>query len=268
MIDLGTGAGFKATILGCGSSGGVPRIGNHWGACDPDEPKNSRRRCSLLIEKGKTSVLIDTSPDMRQQLLDAECSRLDSVLYTHDHADQAHGVDDLRMIAYNMFERVNVHMDAATSKTMHERFGYCLEQREGSYYPPILHEHPLPPPGEPFEIEGPGGALTFTPFLQHHGEMDSLGFRCGPLAYSADVVGLPEETFEILEGVNCWIVDALRHKPHVSHAHLDLTLEWLARVKPKLGILTNLHIDMDYRTLERELPEGVIPAHDMLQIQF
>jgi phosphoribosyl 1,2-cyclic phosphate phosphodiesterase len=126
----------------------------------------------------------------------------------------------------------------------------------------------MPPPGETFEIDGPGGALSFTPFLQHHGEVDALGFRCGPIAYSSDVVGLPEESFEVLEGVECWIVDALRRKPHISHAHLDLTLEWLARVKPKIGILTNLHIDMDYRTLERELPEGVIPAYDGLQIQF
>lgn len=266
MIDLGTEAGFTATILGCGSSGGVPRLGGHWGACDPSEPKNVRRRCSLLVEKGETKILVDTSPDMRQQLLDAECGRLDSVLYTHDHADQAHGVDDLRMIAYNMMARVPVYMDGPTAKTMHSRFGYCLEQREGSYYPPILKEMTMPASGTSFEIEGEGGSLEVTPFLQHHGEIDSLGFRFGPLAYSADVVGLPDASFEVLEGVSCWIVDCLRYKPHISHAHLDLTLEWLERIKPKLGILTNLHIDLDYQTLAQELPDGVIPAHDMLKI--
>ncbi len=266
MIDLGTNEGLKVTILGSGSSGGVPRIGGHWGACDPSEPKNNRLRCSLLVERGDTNVLVDTSPDLRQQLLNVECERLDAVLYTHDHADQAHGVDDLRMVAYNMLQRVDVYMDEPTSKTMNTRFGYCLKQREGSYYPPILSEHPMPKPGSTLTIEGPGGAIDAIPFLQHHGEIDSLGFRFGPIAYSADVVGLPQESFEILEGIECWIVDALRYKPHVSHAHLDLTLEWLARVKPKLGIITNLHIDMDYQTLARELPEGVIAAYDMLQI--
>jgi phosphoribosyl 1,2-cyclic phosphate phosphodiesterase len=272
MIELGTDFGLCATILGCGSSGGVPRLGNNqaeqWGGCDPAEPRNRRRRCSLLVEQGATKVLVDTSPDMRGQLLDAKCGRLHGVVYTHDHADQAHGVDDLRMIAYAMRKRVPVYMDAPTSRTMFERFGYCFKQQEGSNYPAILDAHEMPDPGSVFRIEGEGDSISVMPFLQHHGEIDSLGFRFGPVAYSADVVGLPEVSFEILEGVSCWIVDCLRYTPHPSHAHLELTLEWIARVKPKLAVLTNLHVDLDYQTLLKELPEGVIPAYDMMKISF
>ncbi|TNE42639.1 MAG: MBL fold metallo-hydrolase [Alphaproteobacteria bacterium] len=268
MIHLGDKAGITATILGCGSSGGVPRLGGHWGACDANEPRNRRRRCSLLIEKGATNVLVDTSPDMRQQLLDAGCGHLDAVLYTHDHADQSHGIDDLRMIAYNMRKRVPVFMDAPTRALLTRRFDYCFERKDESYYPPILDAIDMPAPGDTFAIDGEGGTLSVTSFLQHHGEIKSLGFRFGPIAYSADVVGLPEESFEVLEGVTCWVVDCLRYEKHISHAHLDLTLSWLERVKPQLGILTNLHIDMDYQTLCKELPEGVIPAYDMLKIAF
>lgn len=255
-------------ILGCGSSGGVPRIGGHWGNCDPKEPKNRRRRCSILVERGETAVLVDTSPDMREQLLDAECSRLDAVLFTHEHADQAHGIDDLRMVAMNMRARVDVYLDKPTSGVLTDRFDYCFRQREGSYYPPILKEHLMPEVGEELIIEGLGGPISAIPFLQHHGEINSLGFRFGPVAYSSDLVGMPEESFEILEGVECWIVDALRYAPHVSHAHLDLTLEWLDRIKPKQGIITNMHVDLDYQTLLKELPDNIIPAYDNMEISF
>ncbi len=263
---------MKVTILGCGSSGGVPRIGGVWGACDPGEPKNRRSRCSLLVRQGQapetTTVLVDTSPDMRAQLLAAGVGDLQAVLYTHDHADQTHGIDDLRMVAINMRQRIPVYADESTQRRLRERFGYCFTQSPGSPYPPILDMRDLPPPGQEGRIEGPGGAIAFVPFAQDHGSMMSLGFRFGPVAYSSDLVALPEESFDVLDGVECWIVDALRYDPHPTHAHLALTLDWLARVKPKRGILTNLHIDMDYQTLKRQLPEGIEPAYDGMELEF
>jgi len=276
-------AAYRFTILGCGSSGGVPRFGGpdgagDWGACDPGEPKNRRTRCSILVQRAHpeegydphsvTSILVDTPPDMRAQLLAAKCARLDGVLFTHDHADQSHGIDDLRIFALQMRKRVPVFIDDATSGALMDRFRYCFEQKPGSYYPPILEKKTTPPPGKVFEIGGPSGAIACMAFLQEHGSVDSLGFRFGDLAYSSDVVGLPEESFDILKGVKTWIVDALQYKPHATHAHLDMTLNWIARVKPQRAILTNLHVPMDYQTLRRELPDGVEPAYDGMVIEF
>lgn len=273
---------LRVTILGSGSSGGVPRFGGDdgagdWGACDPAEARNRRTRCSILVEKAHpefgfdhahvTSVLVDTSPDMRAQLLAAKCSRLDAVLFTHDHADQSHGIDDLRVFALQMRKRIPVYIDDATAGVLLTRFDYCFEQKPGSYYPPILDKISMPPCGDIAEIYGPAGPVPATPFLQFHGGVNSLGFRFGDVAYSSDVVGLPEESFEILSGVETWIVDALQYKPHKTHAHLDLALEWIARVKPKRAILTNLHVHMDYQTLKRNLPPGVEPAYDGLQFE-
>lgn len=265
---------LRATILGSGSSGGVPRIGGYWGACDPKEPRNRRRRCSLLIEQWdddparKTTILVDTSPDMRDQLIDANVHWIDGVLYTHDHADQSHGIDDLRMVALNGRRRVDVWMDEATAKTLTSRFDYCFRQAPGSGYPAILQEHRIGKFGEPIRVEGAGGTIEAIPFDQDHGGIRSLGFRFGPLAYSSDLVDLPEESFALIEGVDCWIVDALRYTPHPTHAHVERSLEWIARVKPRRGVLTNLHVDLDYRQLSSELPENVEPAFDGMTIQF
>lgn len=268
---------IRAVILGCGSSGGVPRFGGHdgagdWGSCDPNEPKNRRSRCSLLVQRftdpaiprhdTATSILIDTSPDMRVQLLTAKCPRLDGVFYTHDHADQSHGIDDLRVFALSQRERIPVYIDEATSGRVAQRFSYCFVQEHGSWYPPVLERRTMPAHGEAAMVSGRGGALRVTPFLQHHGPVNSLGFRIGDIAYSSDVVALPEESFATLGGVRVWIVDALQTKPHGTHAHLDLTLDWIARVKPERAILTNLHVTMDYQTLKRTLPPGVEPAYD------
>ncbi len=263
---------LRFTILGSGSSGGVPRIGGYWGACDPNEQKNRRRRCSLLVERWgndptkKTTVLVDTSPDIREQLLDTGTEWIDGVLFTHDHADQTHGIDDLRMVAINRRRRVETYMDACTSETLMSRFGYCFQASEGASYPPILNAH-LIRPLEPVTIEGEGGSITALPFDQDHGDIRSLGFRFGSVAYSADLVGLPEESFLALEGVNCWIVDALQYKPHKSHAHVDLALSWLDRLKVPHGVLTNLHVPLDYRTLLQELPDGREPAYDGMVIE-
>ncbi|MBM1631615.1 MBL fold metallo-hydrolase [Sulfitobacter mediterraneus] len=262
-------AQMRITILGCGSSGGVPRLGGHWGACDPEEPKNRRGRCSALVERigpeGTTSVLIDTSPDMRQQLLNAGVSRLDAVLYTHSHADHVHGLDDLRMIVINMRARLPVWADAPTRAALLERFGYAFIRPEGSMYPPILDMHDIE--GD-VTIDGPGGALNFTPFLVNHGGMDALGFKMNNVAYLPDVATIPDDVWPHLQGLRCWIVDALRRDPHPTHSHLDQTLQWIADMAPQEAVLTNMHNDLDYQTLRGELPAHISPAYDGMTLNF
>jgi len=266
---------LEIAILGSGSSGGVPRLGGadgagNWGACDPQNSKNRRSRCSILVRRispaGVTRVLVDTSPDMREQLLRARVADLDGVLITHDHADQLHGIDDLRLVTLHQRRRVDVYTDALASEAILSRFSYCFVQAEGSDYPPIANMHLITEPFEPFAIGGAGGPMPVLAFGQRHGLVRSLGFRFGPVAYSSDVNSLDEAAFAALSGVECWIVDALRQKPHPSHAHVALTLEWIARVKPKRAILTNLHIDLDYETLKRELPPNVEPAYDGMTV--
>lgn len=260
---------MRFTILGCGSSGGVPRLGGHWGACDPGNPMNVRRRCSLLVERdgpdGTTSVLIDTSPDLRDQLLDTGTGRLDAVVYTHSHADHVHGIDDLRMIAFNMRARVPVWADGDTQNALLARFGYVFVQPEGSPYPPILDLKTI---RGPFQIDGPGGPIAFRPFIVGHGSIDALGFRIGGLAYLPDVADIPEAAWAELDNLDCWIVDALRRTPHPTHAHLDKTLGWIARAQPKRAILTNMHIDLDHATVDAETPDNVTPAHDGMILRF
>ncbi|UWR24191.1 MBL fold metallo-hydrolase [Sulfitobacter sp. S190] len=260
---------MRITILGCGSSGGVPRLGGVWGACDPDNPRNSRRRCSILVERvgpqGVTSVLIDTSPDMRAQLLDAQVSRLDAVLYTHSHADHVHGLDDLRMIVINMRARLPVWADQPTHDALMERFAYAFVQPEWSSYPPILDLNLMD--GD-ITIDGPGGPLVFTPFEVAHGGMNALGFKMNNVAYLPDVSDIPAGVWPLLEGLDCWIVDALRRDPHPTHSHLAQTLEWIDRVKPARAILTNMHTDLDYRTVKGETPGHVTPAYDNMVVDF
>ena len=258
------------TILGCGSSGGVPRIGGDWGACDPANPKNRRRRCALLVERrsatGITRIVIDTGPDLREQLNDAQVPTLDAVLYTHAHADHIHGIDDLRGLAIKERKRIDTYLDHATSARAHKAFDYCFVTPEGSGYPPILNEHRLHP-GVPVSIQGAGGPIRFVPFLQHHGEIDSLGFRIGPVAYSSDVSDLPAASLEHLRELDVWMIDALRYQPHRSHFSVADALGWVGRMQPKHAILTNLHLDLDYATLKAELPDGVEPAFDMMRFE-
>lgn len=258
-------AELRFTILGCGSSGGVPRLGGQWGACDPANPRNARRRCSLLVERvaqaGVTTVLIDTSPDMRAQLLDAGVGRLDGVLWTHAHADHVHGLDDLRMIVFNIRSRLQVWANGPTQDALLSRFGYAFIQPKGSPYPPILEMNTIE--GD-VSIDGPGGPIRLTPVKVRHGSMDTLGFRIGALAYVPDAVEIHAESWKQLQGLEYWIVDALRRKPHPTHAHLDMTLDWIARAAPRRALLTNMHVDMDYATLMDELPDHIAPAHDGL----
>ena len=272
---------LQFTILGCGSSGGVPRPALGWGDCDPKNPKNRRRRTSLLVERrphpnppplagagreGVTRVLIDTSPDLREQLIDAEVDWLDAVLYSHDHADHTHGIDDLRALFLKQRRRIDVYLDERTASVVRTRFDYCFKSPPGSDYPPIVTEHRLSA-GTPVTIQGQGGPITALPFAQEHGDIRSLGFRFGNLAYSCDLSAIPPESLAALADLDVWIVDALRYRQHPSHFSLADALGWIERVKPRRAILTNLHSDLDYDKLRDELPANVEPAFDGMSIE-
>jgi phosphoribosyl 1,2-cyclic phosphate phosphodiesterase len=264
-------ATLRVTVLGCGSSPGVPRVGNDWGACDPNEPHNRRLRCAILLERieagGTTRVLVDTGPDIREQLLAAHVDAIDGVVYTHSHADHTHGIDDLRAFWQNTKRLVDVYADAPTFQRLNEAFGYCFATAPGSSYPPIL-KHRQIAAGTPFAIDGAGGLLTFAPFAQAHGDIETLGLRVGSFAYSCDVSGLSEAAQGALRGLDIWIVDALRYLPHPSHFSVNEALQWIDRLKPKRSVLTHMHIDLDYQTLRRTLPATVEPAYDGMRIEI
>ncbi len=260
---------LNVTILGCGPSGGVPRIGGSWGACDPANPRNRRRRGGLLVARkgpgGWTRILVDTPPDLRAQLLDAEVGRLDAVLYTHDHADHTHGIDDLRTVAQNQGRRIDVYFDAATARSIESRFAYLFRRPKGSTYPPVLRSHIIRPL-EPLEITGAGGPIAVLPFLQDHGRLHSLGFRFGALAYSTDASGFPPESLPALEGLDVWILGALKYEPHPTHFSVEEALDWIARMGPRRAYLVHLSTALDYDALCRALPPQVRPAHDGLAL--
>jgi phosphoribosyl 1,2-cyclic phosphate phosphodiesterase len=272
-MSPGARGDLEFVILGSGSSGGVPRADGAWGVCDPDEPRNRRSRCSMLARRRsplgpehETTVIVDTSPDFRTQTAAAGVRRVDAVLYTHDHADQAHGIDDLRAFYLHERRRTPCYMDAHTRRTLKRRFDYVFEGQSG--YPAICDIHDAPDFGAAWRIDGPSGPIPVTTFDQDHGDIRSVGYRFGDLAYSSDVVGLPERSFEILAGVKVWIVDALRYRSHPTHASVEQALAWIDRVKPERAILTNLHVDLDYRTLAHELPPGVEPAYDGMVVRL
>tara|TARA_R110002074_G_scaffold122771_1_gene257760 strand:+ start:317 stop:1114 length:798 start_codon:yes stop_codon:yes gene_type:complete len=260
---------LRFTILGCGSSGGVPRLGGHWGNCDPSNPRNRRRRCSMLVERitpdGRTRVLVDTSPDMRQQLLDAGVGQLDGVVWTHAHADHVHGIDDLRMIVINQRRMLDIWADDATWADLSTRFAYAFQTPPGSSYPPILSRHSL---SGPVKVEGAGGPITFHPIRVGHGEIEALGLRIGGLAYMPDVNVIPPDAQALLSDLDVWVLDALRRTPHPSHLSLSESLAWIDRMKPRRGVLTNMHLDLDYATVMAETPETVVPAHDGMTIEL
>ncbi|MBC7669451.1 MAG: MBL fold metallo-hydrolase [Gemmatimonadaceae bacterium] len=265
-------ARLEFTILGSGSSGGVPRADGNWGDCDPAEPKNLRTRCSMLVRRPggqgpteDTTVVVDTAPDFRLQAVRAGVKRVDACLFTHDHADQAHGIDDLRPFFLNQRRRVPTHMDEATSISLHKRFDYIFESRGG--YPAICEARPVPSFGEAWSIEGPSGAIPVTTFDVDHGEIRAVGYRFGGVAYTPDVLDIPDESWWALADLDVWIVDALRWTPHPTHAHVAKALDWIARAKPRRAILTNLHIDLDFNALAAKLPPGVEPAYDGLRFE-
>ena len=262
---------YRFTILGSGSSGGVPRIGNEWGACDPNEPKNRRLRSSFLVEKfdgeAATRLLIDTSPDIRQQLLAANISVVDAVAYTHSHADHIHGIDDLRVVYFNLKKRLPVYYDKKTGEDLLTKFRYCFELPEDSNYVPILDGQEIEL-DVPLRVEGAGGMIETTPFFQHHGNAHSLGFRFGSLCYCTDVSSFPESSLAYLEDLDVLILDALRETHHPCHFTVAQALEIIEAYRPKRAILTHLHVDLDYQTLKSQLPSYVEPAFDGLVIEL
>jgi phosphoribosyl 1,2-cyclic phosphate phosphodiesterase len=261
---------FTLTILGCGSSAGVPRVGGDWGSCDPNNAKNRRRRCSLLVEKnngtGTTRVLIDTSPDMREQMLDAKVPGLDGVWYTHEHADHTHGIDELRAYYLLQRKRIPIWADDKTAAMLQTRFAYCFASPAGSDYPPIAELHSLAA-GAKVCTDGAGGVVAALPFTVTHGSIDALGFRIGNVAYTPDLNNIPEHSLAALQGLDVWIVDALRPTPHPSHFSLPETLVWIERLKPRRAIITNMHIDLDYDELCNKLPSHIRPAFDGMVIE-
>lgn len=254
---------MKVTMLGCGASMGVPSVGLGWGACDPADPRNRRRRVSLLIEAHGKTILIDMSPDLREQLIEAKVTRLDAIVMTHAHADHLHGIDEVRGINRAMRAQIPVYGDAGTIRQIEQRFGYALQPppRDGFFYAPCL---------KPIPINGPFAAagLPIVPFAQDHGFSTTLGFRIGAFGYSTDVVELDEAAFDVLAGIDVWIVDCLRYEPHPTHSHLAKTLTWIERVKPKRAILTHLDRPLDYRELAAQLPAGVEPGIDGLSVEL
>lgn len=250
---------MKVTILGCGGSSGVPLIGGSWGACDPNEPKNARLRPSILVEDGETVVLVDTTPDVRQQLLRANAKKITAILYTHAHADHTHGFDDIRYVNWLMRKPIDCYADAATIADIRQRFAYAFKSpAPDQFYRPnvVLHEI-----SGPFTV----GSLQIIPFRQDHGSGgQSLGFRFGDFAYSTDVKALDEQAFETLAGIKTWVVDALREDPHPTHSHIKQTLDWIARVKPERAYFTHMNERTDYRKTLAKLPKGVEPAFDGL----
>jgi len=257
------------TILGCGSSAGVPRPALGWGKCDPDNPKNRRRRCSLLVERtsqhGTTRIVIDTSPDLREQLIDADVDHIDAVFLTHEHADQTHGIDDLRSVVLHQRRRIPVYLNASTGKEILSRFSYCFVSPPGSDYPPILDHHSVET-GESRTIEGTGGAVTLSAFIMQHGNIPALGYRIGDVAYTPDVSDIPSESWPSLQNLDFWIIDGLRYAPHPSHFSVSDALAWIDRFKPNRSIITNMHSDLDYEVLRQGLPAGVVPAHDGMRL--
>ena len=257
------------TILGCGSSAGVPRPALGWGACDPTNPKNRRRRCSLLVERtaqhGTTRIVIDTAPDLREQLIDADVDHIDAVFLTHEHADQTHGIDDLRSVVMHQRRLIPVYMNQSTAKDIMHRFSYCFVSPAGSDYPPILSQHAIEA-GETQAVEGKGGELRLQAFLVQHGNIPALGYRIGNAAYTPDVNDIPEESWPALQGLDLWIIDGLRYTQHPSHFSIKDALSWSSHFKAKRTVITNMTADVDYEAVRQQLPDGVVPAYDGMRL--
>jgi len=262
---------LRFTLLGCGSSPGTPRITGDWGDCDPDNPKNRRRRAAAMIERiapaGTTRVVIDTGPDFRMQMIDAGVSQIDAVVYTHPHADHIHGIDDLRGFALYQRRLMDIHADRPTLEHLHHSFAYCFETPPGSSYPPILRSHAIAH-DTPFTIDGAGGPVTFRPLPLIHGDIISLGYRVGGIGYCSDVSDIPGGTAAELQNLDLLVIDALQYKPHASHLSLGQALEWIERLQPRSAILTHMHIPLDYDTVARETPDHVRPGHDGMVVEF
>ncbi|MDR6758189.1 phosphoribosyl 1,2-cyclic phosphate phosphodiesterase [Mycoplana sp. BE70] len=262
----------RFTILGCGSSPGTPRITGDWGDCDPANPKNRRTRTALLVEQmgpdGRTTVVIDTGPDFREQMIAAGVKSIDAVLYTHAHADHIHGIDDIRGFVQHSRKQIPIWADPLTMARIREGFGYCLETPPGSFYPPIVTAHLIESVDMPVVIRGAGGAMRFDPLLQDHGSIHSLAFRAGNVAYCTDVSAFPAATASRLTGLDLLIIDALQYRTHASHFSLGQALEWIDRLAPNRAVLTHMHTPLDYDRVMAETPDHVEPAYDQMAVEF
>ncbi|WP_461432040.1 MBL fold metallo-hydrolase [Hoeflea alexandrii] len=261
------------TVLGCASSPGVPRVNGDWGACDPDNPKNRRTRAAFLIRQfgadgGETTIVVDTGPDFREQMIANKVHSIDAVLYTHSHADHVHGIDDLRGFALTQRRRIPIHADPETMARIRAGFGYCLETPAGSEYPPITQPVLINSFDEPISIAGEGGTIEVQPLDQVHGSIRSLGFRIGSLAYCCDVSDFPRATVEKLQDLDVLIIDSLQYKPHPSHLSIDQALWWIEKLGPKRAILTHMHVPLDYETVLNETPDHVEPGYDGMTIDI
>ena len=255
---------MKVIVLGSGSSGGTPVIGSSgWGNCDPNNPKNYRTRPSIIVEHNNTRILVDTSPDLRKQLLNAKVWDFDAILFTHAHADHVNGIDDVRALNYYKGKSLPVFATEDTLKELQNRFAYVFEKYDKSakYFRPSLKPNIIT---EEFKI----GSINITPFTQSHGTGVSTGFRFNNFSYSTDVNSLSENAFNILKGTNTWIVDCLSETPHPSHSHLSQSLEWVSRLSPKRAIFNHLSHYLDYDTLNSQLPGNVEPAYDGMIINI
>ncbi|CAF26099.1 MBL fold metallo-hydrolase [Bartonella quintana] len=262
---------YRFTILGCGSSPGVPRPNGDWGACDPNNPKNKRYRSSLLVERiqasgKKTTVVIDTGPDFRSQMIDARVNHLDAALYTHSHADHIHGIDDLRSYALAQKCLIDIYADAFTLKHLKNAFSYCFQTQKGSFYSPILKEHLINEDSQ-FIIQGQGDTITVKTHLQFHGTIHSLGFRIGNVAYCTDVSKFPEKTLQKLMNLEVLIIEALQFESHPSHLSVDQALQWIKYLKPKQAILTHMDRSLDYNEVINYVPAYVKPAYQGLTFE-
>jgi phosphoribosyl 1,2-cyclic phosphate phosphodiesterase len=253
---------MKVTILGCGSSGGVPYIGCDCATCASSDLKNTRTRVSIHVEHAGKSLLVDTSPDLRQQALAHQIHAVDAILYTHAHADHCHGIDDVRMFNYNRQGKIDAYADAETLAQLRARFGYVFQppKPEWGWYKPYLQPHTITP-----EVAFDAAGMHILPILQFHGKSNTMGYRIGDFAYSTDVNKFPNNSMQALENLDVWVVDCLRDTPAPTHAHLEMTLGWIAELKPKLAVLTHMGHELEYHALRKRLPEGVVPAYDGMQ---
>ena len=265
------------TILGCGSSAGVPRPALGWGRCDPNNPKNRRRRCSLLAERssndGTTRILIDTSPDLREQLIDASVDHIDAVFLTHEHADQTHGIDDLRSVVLHQRRRIPVYVNQSTAKDVMHRFSYCFISPPGSDYPPILNILLISYFAGVIQILAVSNVgyvfatcTALSAFILQHGNIPALGYRIADAAYTPDVSDIPAESWPHLQSLDLWIIDGLRYAGHPSHFSVNDALAWIDRFKPRLAVITNMHSDLDYEVLRLSLPPTIVPAYDGMRL--
>jgi phosphoribosyl 1,2-cyclic phosphate phosphodiesterase len=259
---------LNCTILGCGPSGGVPQVSFGWGTCDPNNPKNRRKRCSFLVtrEMGldkRTTILVDTGPDLHDQLLSANVSWVDAVLFTHCHADHVNGIDELVSISRYWKRSIDVYIDGLNAHEIKSNFPYYFRAMPSKT--PVIKEHRIEP-NHPFTINGDGGPVSVIPIHQSHGDIQSFGFRFGNLVYSCDLNGIMPDSLPLMADLDTWIVDAVQYEPHPAHFCVSDALAWIDRIRPRRAILTNLYHSLDYEKLRQELPPHVEPAYDGMKL--